>query len=86
MPNDTVHAVYVIVACYSTSEIIYKKHAFLASKRKTAAFTVYLFAGLISSCEIAGFSPNLPCQQHRQVNVQVPECSLELCHFLFKCN
>lgn len=85
MPNNTVHVADVTIACYSMLESIYKKHAFLTSKRKTAAFPVYLVSGLINSCKIAGYSPNLPCQQHRWVNVQVPECSLELCH-LFNCN
>lgn len=64
MPSNIVHAVYVIIACYSTLEIIHKKHVFLTTKKKPAAFTVYLFAGLINSCKIAGSSPNLPCQQN----------------------
>lgn len=64
MPNNTVHAVYVIITCYNTLEIIHKKHVFWTSKKKPAVFTVYLFAGLINSCEIAGSPSNLSHQQN----------------------
>lgn len=62
MPNNTVHAVHVLIACYSTLEIIHEKPVVLTSKKKPAAFTIYVFADLINSCKVAGSPPNLLCQ------------------------
>lgn len=45
LPNNIAHAVYVIIACYSTLEMIYKKHVFLTYEKNPSAFTVDLFAG-----------------------------------------
>lgn len=64
MPNNIVCAVYVIIHCYSTLEMIHKKHVILISKKKPTAFSGCVFDDLINSCKIAGSSPNLPCQQH----------------------
>lgn len=86
MPNDTVHAVHVLIACYSTLEIIHKKPVVLTSQKKPAAFTIYIFAELINSCKVAGSSPNLLCQQNWQVNAQISQSSLELYHFFKNCN
>lgn len=44
MPNDTVHAVHVLIACSSTLEIIHEKPVVLTSQKKPAAFTIYIFA------------------------------------------